>query len=57
MWVLVTHLKQKKDELSGKSTASQVALVGKNTPAHAEDKRDMGLTPGWGRSPGGGNGN
>ena len=57
MWVLVTHLKQKKDELSGKSAASQVALVGKNTPAHAEDKRDMGLTPGWGRSPGGGNGN
>ena len=32
--------------------ASQVALVGKNSPANARDLRDMGLIPGWGRSPG-----
>ena len=29
----------------------------KNPPANAEDPRDMGLTPGSGRSPGEGNGN
>ena len=29
----------------------------KNLPASAGDVRDMGLIPGWGRSPGGGNGN
>ena len=29
----------------------------KNLPAKAEDVRDMGLIPGSGRSPGGGNGN
>ena len=29
----------------------------KNLPANAEDARDMGLTPGSGRSTGGGNGN
>ena len=28
----------------------------KNSPANAEDARDTGLIPGWGRSPGGGNG-
>ena len=37
--------------------ASQVALVVKNPPAKAEDIRDLGLTPGLGRSPGGGHGN
>ena len=37
--------------------ASQVALVVKNVPANAEDVRDVGLIPGSGRSPGGGNGN
>ena len=37
--------------------ASQVALVVKNPPANAGDVRDMGLIPGSGRSPGGGNGN
>ena len=31
---------------------SQVALVVKNLPANAEDIRDVGLTPGLGRSPG-----
>ena len=36
------------------SSASQVALVVKNLPAN---KGDMSSTPGWGRSPGGGNGN
>ena len=29
----------------------------KNLPANAEDIRDLGLIPGWGRSPGGGQGN
>ena len=29
----------------------------KNLPANAGDSRDAGLTPGSGRSPGGGNGN
>ena len=31
--------------------------VVKNPPANAEDIRDVGLIPGLGRSPGGGNGN
>ena len=34
-----------------------MALVVKNTPASAGDLRDMGLTPGLGISPGGGNSN
>ena len=36
--------------------ASQVALVVKNTPADAKDKRYMGSIPGSGISPGGGQG-
>ena len=40
-----------------KFIASQLALVVKNTSANAGDLRDTGLIPGWGRSPGGGNGN
>ena len=36
---------------------SQVALEVKNTCAYTEEIRDMGFIPGWGRSPGGGNGN
>ena len=36
--------------------ASQVALMVKNLPTNAGDKRDVGLIPGSGRSPGG-NGN
>ena len=39
------------------NTASQVALVVKNTPASAGDRRDVGSIPGLGRSPGRGNGN
>jgi len=31
--------------------------VVKNLPANAGDKRDVGLVPGLGRSPGGGHGN
>ena len=31
--------------------ASQVALVVKNLPANAGDTRDVGLVPGWGRTP------
>ena len=37
--------------------ASQVVLVVKNLPANMGDVRDLGLIPGLGRSPGGGNGN
>ena len=37
--------------------SDQVALVVKNPPAKAGDIRDSSLIPGWGRSPGGGNGN
>ena len=37
--------------------ASQVALVVKNPPANAAGIIDVGLTPGLGRSPGGGHGN
>ena len=37
--------------------ASQVLLAIKNPPANAGDLRDVGLIPGSGRSPGGGNGN
>ena len=33
-----------------------MALLVKNLPANAGDKRDMGLIPGLGRSPGIGNG-
>ena len=34
-----------------------MARVVKNPPANAGDVRDVGLIPGWGRSPGGGHGN
>ena len=34
-----------------------MALVVKNPPANAGDVKDAGLTPGLGRSPGGGPGN
>ena len=34
------------------SRASQVVLVIKNPPANGGDLKDMGLTPGSGRSPG-----
>ena len=37
--------------------ASQEALVVKNPPASAGDRRDVGPVPGLGRSPGGGHGN
>ena len=43
--------------LDVKSWASQVVLMAKNLPASAGDIRDAGSIPGWGRSPGGGNGN
>ena len=34
-----------------------MALVVMNLPTKAEDIKDMGLIPGFGRSPGGGHGN
>ena len=36
--------------------ASQAVLVVKNLPADAEDIRDVGSIPGWGRFPRGGHG-
>ena len=36
--------------------ASQVARVVRDPPAKAGDAGDARLTPGWGRSPGGGHG-
>ena len=38
-------------------SASQVAVVVKNSPANAGDIRDVGSIPESGRSPGGGHGN
>ena len=40
-----------------KKLAFQVALVIKNRAANAGDIRDVGLIPGFGKSPGGGYGN
>ena len=37
--------------------ASQVAPVVKNPPANVGDAKKLGSVPGWGRSPGEGNGN
>ena len=37
--------------------AAQVVVVAKNPSANAGDLRDVGSTPGLGRSPGGGSGN
>ena len=39
------------------SEVSQVVLVVKDAPANPGDLRELGLNPGSGRSPGGGNGN
>ena len=36
---------------------AQLALMVKIPPANAGNIRDVGLIPGWGRSPGGGHGN
>ena len=46
----------KGDNSPSLARVSQVALVVKNLLANAEAVRDAGLTCGWGRSPGGGNG-
>ena len=43
--------------MDDKPKASQVALVVKNPPVNAEDKRDVNSIPGLGRSPGKGHGN
>ena len=43
-------------EMLVKAWASQVVLIIKNPSANAGDKRDSGLIPGSGRSPGEGNG-
>ena len=43
--------------MMGGGGAFQVALVVKNPPANAGDRRDVGSIPGLGRFPGGGHGN
>ena len=43
--------------LPGNNKVPQVELVVKNPPANVGDIRDVGLIPGWGRSPGEGHGN
>ena len=49
---LVTH----EDRVTKRAGASQVTPVVKNPPPNAGNVKDPGLIPGWGRSPGGGNG-
>ena len=53
-WIEAAQLWQSLKDLM---RASQVALVIKNPPANARDKRDVGSMPRSGRSPGGGHGN
>ena len=60
--VLIPHLGSAKKQNSTKFASwlhkgLQVSLVVKHSTAKAGDLRDMGLIPGWGRSPGGGHGN
>ena len=65
-WAAVCGVAQSRTRLNGFSSSSssskgivvsQVALVVKNLPANAGDRRDSGWIPGSGRSPGGGSGN
>jgi len=51
------HFTRKRNEVLMHAWASWVVLVVKNPPANAGNKRDVGLIPGSGRSPGEGNGN
>ena len=50
-------IKRKPRITTGWQRATQLALAVKNLPANAGDSRDASLIPGWGRSPGEGNGN
>ena len=54
LWATLTLLENKWPNT--KRGASRVALVVKNPSANAGDARDMGSIPGFGRSPGEGNG-
>ena len=61
-WAIVHRVAKSQTQLKQLSThtqawASQVALVVQSPPANARDVRNTGLTPGWGRSPGGVHGN
>ena len=49
--------KWKVRKTEGTATDNQVGTVVKNLPANAGDRREVGLIPGRGRSPGGGNHN
>ena len=50
------HLAYSCQSLSCLINASLMVQQVKNPPANAEDVRDVNSIPGWGRSPGGGNG-
>ena len=56
-----SHARKRKKKLYVESLAKTLVFpddsVVKNLPSSAEDARDMGLIPGWGRPPGEGNGN
>ena len=51
------QVKKKRERERKDLGTSQVALVVKNPPANAGDRRDVGLIPGSERSPGGGHSN
>ena len=58
--LLVTSLKSYKSSLGDGGQSDQGSPCGsvvKNPSAYEGDTGDMGSIPGWGRSPGGGNGN
>ena len=55
--ILVLNLWVIRGELALVTGASQEAIVVKNLSANAGDRRDAGLIPGSGKSPGGGHGN
>ena len=52
-----TQLLHPQSQCSELSTLGQVGLVLRNSPTNAGGLGDVGLIPGWGRSPGGGRGN
>ena len=59
VWAAVYGVAQSRTRLKRLSSRSskQAALVVKNPPANAGDRRDVGSVPGSGKSPGGGHGN
>ena len=56
-WVVISFSRDLSNPGIELTVPSQVALVVKNLPANAGDKRDLSSIPGLGRSSGGGHGN